>query len=202
MLVKICGITRREDADAAVELGAAALGFVFWPGSPRLVDEERVRDIADSLPPFVTPVGVFVNQDRDVINRIADRARLGAVQLHGDETPEQAAAIERPVIKSVAGDLREPSLAAKWPSRVMLLVDAHDPIRRGGTGHTANWDAAARLAARRRVVLAGGLRPENVAEAVARVRPFGVDVSSGVEASPGVKDVNRLRALFAALTEA
>ena len=201
MLVKICGITRREDAEAAVELGASALGFIFWSGTPRLVDPEKVRVIVNGLPPFVTPVGVFVNQDPDTINRLVDRARLGAVQLHGDETPEQAAAIERPVIKSVAGDADHSSLA-KWPSRVTLLVDAHDPVRRGGTGRTADWNGAALLAASRRIVLAGGLRPQNLAEAVARVRPFGIDVSSGVESSPGVKDVNRLKALFAALSEA
>jgi phosphoribosylanthranilate isomerase len=201
MLVKICGITRREDAEAAVELGAGALGFIFWPGSPRLVDADRVREIVVALPPFVTPVGVFVNQEPDTINRVADRARLGAVQLHGDETPAHAARVERAVIKSVAVDGVGGASPTDWPAQVMLLVDAHDPVLRGGTGRTADWSAARRLAAARRVVLAGGLRPENVADAITQVRPFGIDVSSGVELSPGVKDVNKLRALFAALGE-
>jgi phosphoribosylanthranilate isomerase len=202
MFVKICGITRPEDADAAVGLGAGALGFNFWPGSPRVVESERVRAIVNGLPPFVTAVGVFVNQDPEEINRIADRARLGAVQLHGDETPDMLGAIERPVIKSITLVGSEESRAsAAWPAQVILLVDAHDPVRRGGTGRTADWDAAAALASRRRIMLAGGLRAENVAAAVSRVRPFGIDVSSGVESSPGVKDVTRLKALFAALGE-
>ena len=199
VLVKICGITRREDAEAAVEEGAAAIGFIFWSGSPRMIDVERARAIVMGLPPFVTPVGVFVNQKADDINRVADRARLAAVQLHGDETLEDALLIERPVIKAVSVGGTE-DLAA-WPTHVTLLVDAHDPIRRGGTGRTADWDAAARLAASRRIVLAGGLTPENVVDAVARVRPFGIDVASGVESAPGVKDVNRIKALFRALDE-
>lgn len=198
MFVKICGITRLEDAAAAVEAGAGAVGFIAWPGSPRFVDADRMRAIVRTLPPFVTPVGVFVNQTADEVNRIADLAGLGAVQLHGDETREFAEQMERPVVKAVSVNGSDDRWTA-WPANVTLLVDAHDPVRRGGTGHTANWGAAAQLAARRRVVLAGGLSPDNVVEAVARVRPYGIDVSSGVEGSPGVKDADRIRALFAAL---
>jgi phosphoribosylanthranilate isomerase len=196
MLVKICGITLAEDAEAAVKAGAAAIGFVFWPGSPRFIDPYRARAIAATLPPFVTTVGVFVNQPIEYVTGVASLVRLGAVQLHGDETIEYAAALSRPVVKALSpGD----GQAAAWPDRTMLLLDVHDPVRRGGTGRTIDWTAAARVAAQRRVLLAGGLTPENVAEAVLRVRPFGIDVSSGVERAPGVKDHQRLRALFEAV---
>ena len=196
MLVKICGITRADDAAAAVECGAGALGFVFWPGSPRCIDPYRARVIAATLPPFVTPVGVFVNQPVDYVNRVASLVRLGAVQLHGDETTAYAAGIATPAIKAIT--VADPQLSV-WPSRTLLLVDVHDPEQRGGTGRTVDWSAAAGIATQRQIVLAGGLTPENVAEAVACVRPFGIDVSSGVERSPGVKDHRRLRALFEAV---
>jgi phosphoribosylanthranilate isomerase len=199
MLVKICGITRVEDAEAAVAAGAAAIGFVFWPESPRFVDPYRARAIAARLPPFVTAVGVFVDQPMAYVLGVASLVRLGAVQLHGSETPEYAAALGRPVIKAVAlGDRR----AETWPASSTVLLDAHDPVKRGGTGRTIDWDTAAGVAALRHVLLAGGLTPENVAEAVTRVRPFGVDVSSGVEDSPGVKHHQRLRDLFQALRSA
>jgi phosphoribosylanthranilate isomerase len=196
MFVKICGITLAEDAEAAVKAGAAAIGFVFWPGSPRFIDPYRARAIAATLPPFVTSVGVFVNQPIEYVTGVASLVRLGAVQLHGDETIEYAAALSRPVVKALSpGD----GQAAAWPARTMLLLDVHDPVRRGGTGRTIDWTAAARVAAERRILLAGGLTPENVAEAVLRVLPFGIDVSSGVERAPGVKDHERLRALFEAV---
>ena len=196
MLVKICGITRIQDAEAAVTAGAAAIGFIFWPKSPRFIDPHRARRIAAALPPFVTPVGVFVNQPLAYVNGVAGLVGLGAVQLHGDETPEFAAAVTRPVMKAVSIGRDE---TGAWPSRVRLLLDVHDPVARGGTGRTIDWTAAADLAARREVLLAGGLTPDNVADAVARVRPFGIDVSSGVERAPGIKDHQRLRALFEAV---
>jgi len=198
MLVKICGITRIEDAEAAVAAGAGAIGFVFWPGSPRWIDPFRAARIRAALPPFVTPVGVFVNQPVDYVNGVAALVGLGAVQLHGDETPADAARIRRPVLKALpleAGAER----AGSWSDATVLLVDVHDPVRRGGTGRTIDWGAASALAARRPIVLAGGLTPSNVAEAVARVQPFGIDVSSGVERAPGLKDPARIRALFDAL---
>ncbi|MBZ5560256.1 MAG: phosphoribosylanthranilate isomerase [Acidobacteriia bacterium] len=196
MLVKICGITRPEDAEAAAQAGAAAVGFIFWPESPRYVDPFRARAIAARLPPFVTTVGVFVNQAADYIMGVASLVRLGAVQLHGDETPDAGAALPLPVIKAIMlGDAR----LATWPARTTILLDAHDPVRRGGTGQTIDWNAAAAVAAQRRTLLAGGLTPENVREAVTRVRPFGIDVSSGVERAPGIKDPERIRALFESL---
>ena len=194
MLVKICGITREEDAQVAVECGARALGFIFWSRSPRFIEAERARAIVRRLPPFVTAVGVFVNESADHVNAVADLAQLGAVQLHGDEPPELLVSIERPVVKAVSRV--EPDTAARWPSETILLVDADDPARRGGTGAKADWAAAARLAASRPIVLAGGLTPENIADAIAIVRPFGVDVSSGVEDAPGLKNAARVKALF------
>jgi len=194
MLVKVCGITRLEDAAAAVDAGAGAIGFVFWPDSPRFVDPYRARAIAATLPPFVTAVGLFVNQALSHVNAVAALVRLGAVQLHGDETPAFAAGVSAPVIRALPV-----GAAAAWPDGTTLLLDAHDPVKRGGTGRTIDWTAAADLAARRRVLLAGGLTPDNVADAIARVRPFGIDVSSGVERAPGIKDHQRLRALFEAV---
>jgi len=199
MLVKICGITRAEDAEAAVAAGADAIGFVFWPGSPRLIDPYRARAIRARLPPFVTAVGVFVNQPLAYVIGVASLVRLGVVQLHGDETPQYAAGIATPVMKAVALGAGHGDRIAAWPAATTLLLDVHDPVARGGTGRTIDWTAAAAVAATRRIVLAGGLTAENVAEAVARVRPFGIDVSSGVERAPGVKDPQRLRALFEAL---
>lgn len=197
MLVKICGVTRAEDAADAVELGAGAIGFIFWPGSPRFIDPHSARAIVRSVPAFVTTVGVFVNQSPDEVNRIASVAGLGAVQLHGDETPQIAAQIDRPVIKALSqvseADLQD------WVDPTLLLIDAHDPKRRGGTGEKADWDAAARVARTRRVVLAGGLNAGNIRDAIATVAPFGVDVSSGVETSPGIKDHRKLIDLFEAL---
>ena len=198
MFVKICGITRLEDAEAAVGCGANALGFVFWPNSPRFIDPYRARDIIVSLPPFVTPVGVFVNQATDYVNGVAALAGLGAVQLHGDETLDDLRRMTRPVLKAVALESSDEEID-KWPGRVTPLLDVHDPVRRGGTGRTVDWARAATIAGRRRIVLAGGLTPENVADAIARVHPFGIDVSSGVERSPGVKDHGRLTALFESL---
>jgi phosphoribosylanthranilate isomerase len=201
MLVKICGITRLEDARFAVECGASALGFVFWPDSPRSIDPDRARAIIESLPPFVTAVGVFVNQSREDVNDVATRARLGVVQLHGDETVAFVGGMTRPVIKALVLAEAEERMD-HWPSETMLLLDVHDPVRRGGTGRTLDWTRASAVAARRRILLAGGLTPANVADAISCVRPFGIDVSSGVEVSPGVKDHQRLKALFDEVREA
>ena len=194
MFVKVCGVTRLDDARAAVDAGASAIGFVFWPNSPRFVDPYRARAIAGKLPPFVTAVGLFVNQSVGYVNGVASLVRLGAVQLHGDETPDFAASIAAPVIKALPVER-----VGGWPDGTTLLLDAHDPVKRGGTGRVIDWSAAAAVATRRRVLLAGGLTPENIADAIAHVRPFGVDVSSGVERAPGIKDHARIRALFEAI---
>ena len=198
--VKICGITRPRDGDLAARLGAAWVGFVFWPRSPRFVEPETAAAILAGLPPHVGGVGVFVDQPVDEVNAIADEVGLAAVQLHGQESAAACRQCRRRVIKAVrlsgggAGDGPD----AVW-SGATLLVDAFDPVRMGGTGKQVDWSRAAQLARRRRLVLSGGLRAENVAEAVRRVAPYGVDVSSGVESRPGVKEPDRMRAFFAAL---
>lgn len=196
--VKICGITRLEDARAALDAGANAIGFIFWPKSARYIDPARARAIIASLPEPVLAIGVFVNQPSDEVNEAASRAGVNAVQLHGDETPGAAGAITRPVIKALAGAALS-GATERWPRGTTILVDAHDPEQRGGTGQQADWKTAAQLARTRRVLLAGGLTPENVAQAIAEVRPYGIDVSSGVEAAPGIKALDKLTALFKAL---
>jgi phosphoribosylanthranilate isomerase len=200
MLVKICGITRLADAEAAIECGATALGFVFWRDSPRFIDPYRARAIARRVPAFVTTVGVFVNQAAAEVNLVSKTVGLGAVQLHGDETVRYATEIRQPIVKAVPVDsaTREEDIT-EWPVHVTLLLDVRDPSLRGGTGRTVDWARAAAVAARPRSLLAGGLRPENVTAAIARVRPYGIDVSSGVESAPGVKDLGRLKALFDAV---
>ena len=203
MFVKICGITRAQDADLAVGLGASALGFVFWPGSPRSLDSRTARAIAANVPDKVSKVGVFVDQQADDIMRIMNEVGLDIAQLHGHETAEfcrqlRARLVERTVIKAIALDNGAVTIADFDPD-VVLLVDAHDPTRHGGTGKTVNWDSARDIAAARRTILAGGLNAANVKLAIRSVRPYGVDVSSGVESSPGIKDPSRLRSFFEAL---
>jgi phosphoribosylanthranilate isomerase len=147
----------------------------------------------------VATVGVFVDQPLDEMRRIAEQAGLSAIQLHGNEPAAVAHALLQPVIKAVAVTASfVPESIDAWPEDVTVLLDAHDPVRRGGTGRTIDWSLAAAAASRRPVFLSGGLTPANVREAIERVRPYGVDVSSGVEAAPGVKDPARLRALFQA----
>jgi len=200
--VKVCGVTRVEDALLAAELGASAIGFVFWPGSPRFVDPGRAAAIVRELPPLIATVGVFVDQPLEDVRRTAQHVPLAAVQLHGDEPLAYAHQLLQPVIRSVAvDDGFTPRSLDRIPAEITVLLDAHDPLRRGGTGRTIDWNAAAEAAARRPVFLSGGLNPANVAEAITRVRPYGVDLSSGVESSPGVKDPARLRALFEAIAE-
>ena len=187
------------DAELAVECGAGALGFVFWPDSPRFIDPDSARAIVATLPPAVIPVGVFVNQSREYVNEVAAKVSLGAVQLHGDESVEYARAMTRPVFKAVAlAEASEEAIDA-WPLETMMLLDVHDPVRRGGTGRIVDWGRASTVARRRPVILAGGLTPENVGEAISRVGPSGIDVSSGVESSPGLKDPDKLKALFVAM---
>jgi phosphoribosylanthranilate isomerase len=190
VIAKVCGITRLTDALHAVKHGATALGFVFWPRSPRCVSPERAAEIIAELPGTITPVGVFVNQSLDEIRQIAATSRITTIQLHGDEPPAYADAIAWPVWRAIT--LATNGALAAWPAGTTFLLDAHDPERRGGTGRTLDWRAAANLARQNRVILAGGLTPENVRNAVETVRPCGVDVSSGVEEAPGVKDFDKV----------
>ncbi len=198
--IKICGITRAEDAETAATLGADAVGFVFWPPSPRFIDADRARAIARAVPPMVTVVGVFADQPPEEVGRVATAVGLGAVQLHGRERVGDYAGLTCRVIKAVpVGPGRSPDEALALPGHVTVLLDAHDPVRLGGTGRTIDWTVAAQVARARRVILSGGLRPENVRDAVAAVGPYGIDVSSGVETAPGRKDPERMRALIDAI---
>jgi phosphoribosylanthranilate isomerase len=201
VFLKVCGITRLTDALHAVQHGATALGFVFWPHSPRCVTPERAAEITAELPSDVMAVGVFVNESIDGIRNVVAQAGLSAVQLHGDEPPTYADALSWPVFRSVTLDLA-PLVCSAWTPETTLLVDAADPERRGGTGITVDWIGAAALSRERRVVLAGGLTPDNVAEAIAIVHPYGVDVSSGVEEAPGVKDFGKVARFLANAREA
>ena len=204
MFVKICGITRAEDADLAAALGATALGFVFWPGSPRAISAEAAASIARRIDGSVRKVGVFVDQPIEDVMRIIDTVGLDIAQLHGAETPEYCQAlVDRPlsVIKSIAVRDGERPFIDGYAPDVLLLIDAHDTSLHGGTGRTVNWEVASVISAARPSLLAGGLTPENVASAISVVQPFGVDVSSGVESAPGVKDPVKLRRFFEALND-
>jgi len=198
--IKICGMTRVDDALQAVEAGADAIGLIFWKGSARAVDIERAQAIVRALPPLVSTVGVFVDETPDRVRTIGDAVGLSAVQLHGNEVVSDWAQFPRPVLKAMP---LEAYAASPWKTaRAAILVDAHDPVTIGGTGRTVDWQAAKEIAATRRLVLAGGLRPENVGAAVETVAPWGVDVASGVEQSPGIKDPARVRAFVQAVRAA
>lgn len=197
--VKVCGITREEDAIRAAELGAAAVGFVLWEPSPRALSIAAAARLAAAVPAGVTRVGVFVDAAPAEVARAVREIGLDAVQLHGDEPVAEFSRVGARVIKAVTLETgRDVETAAALPASVTVLVDASDRVRRGGTGHRADWRLAAALSARREIWLAGGLTVENVADAVKQVRPVAVDVSSGVESSPGVKDAARLAAFLAA----
>ena len=200
--MKICGITRASDAGLATAAGADAIGFVFWPRSPRTISPAQAASIWITGA-LVARVGVFVNESPDAVTAIVREARLTAVQLHGDESVDDYRSCGAPLIKAVGlsspGDV---SRIASLPADVTVLVDASDVVRRGGTGQVANWSLAAELARVRPIVLAGGLTPANVGEAIHHVRPWAIDVSSGVEAAPGIKDAAKLTALFEAVNVA
>jgi phosphoribosylanthranilate isomerase len=199
-LVKICGITRIEDALEAAALGASAIGLVFWPRSPRVIDPVAARTIVAALPPLVTPVGVFVDQSEAEVERIAAEARLGAIQLHGRESPEFCGRLRRPVIKAFGVDESfDAGALDAYAAGITVLLDAKDDDKHGGTGRRIDWTMAARVAAGRRMMLAGGINADNVEEAIRAVRPFAIDVSSGVERAPGVKDHAKMKALFEAV---
>jgi phosphoribosylanthranilate isomerase len=198
--VKICGITRLEDALLAASLGADALGFNLWPGSRRYLDPGAARAIVERLPPFVSAVGVFVNQPRPEVIAAARTAGVGALQLHGDEPPEECVGHSLPVLKALRVAGRESLEALRRYAVRGFLLDAPSEGF-GGSGATFDWSLARDAAARATVVLAGGLTPGNVAEAVRAVRPWGVDVASGVESSPGVKDPEKLARFIARAKE-
>lgn len=194
--VKICGLTRLEDAQAAIAAGADALGFILWPGSKRNIGVNALRDLLRQLPPLVQTVGVFVNETPANIVAIRLATGLGTMQLHGDEKPEDYAGLAAPVIKAFRQPPSTEELAA-W--RVNgFLADGAAAGSYGGSGHLASDDVVHSLAATGRLILAGGLTPDTVAERIRAVRPYGVDVASGVETAPGIKDANAIHKFVAA----
>ena len=190
--VKICGTTSLKDALLAVESGADAVGFIFYKESPRNISQKDVKEIVAQLPPFVESIGVFVNETSDKINRIAEQCRLTAVQLHGEESPAFCRRIKRRVVKAVRVKDAE-SLKGMSDFDVSgFLLDAYNEESRGGTGRVFDWNLALRAKKQGPVIIAGGLNPYNVYTAIHRVKPYGVDVCSGVEKSPGVKDPEKI----------
>ncbi len=195
--VKICGITRPEDALAAVRQGADAIGLVFYPPSPRAVTPQQAAAIANSVPPFVTVVGLFVNAGRETVADVLARARLDLLQFHGDESPEQCEGHGRPYIKAVRMrdevDLHQ--LSEQYAGAAGLLLDTYMKGRPGGTGEAFDWERIPRDLAGY-LVLAGGLNADNVEQAIRQVRPYAVDVSGGVEEAKGIKDVSKIEAFM------
>ncbi|MDH5202653.1 MAG: phosphoribosylanthranilate isomerase [Nitrospirota bacterium] len=192
--VKICGITNLNDAVAAVDFGADALGFVFFKESPRYLSRNEAGAIIRSLPSFITTVGVFVNESTESIEEIIKFTGIDVVQLHGDELPAKCD-LSRRIIKAI----RVKSLESLDPLKnytykvSAFLLDTYTPHKLGGTGQTFNWDIASDAKQFGRIILAGGLTPDNIAEAVRHVRPYGVDVSSGIELEKGKKDHKKMK---------
>ena len=197
--VKICGITREEDARLAVKLGAAALGFIFYPLSPRYVAPSQARTIADTVRSHTRLVGVFVNALPKEINAIVDEVGLDLVQLSGDEPPEVCRGVTVPVIKTfhVGADF-DPAATHSYDIHAILL-DTYQPGSYGGTGRALEWSLVNRDAFARPLILSGGLNPKNILSAIEMLHPQAVDVNSGVESRPGIKDRAKMKRLFAIL---
>jgi phosphoribosylanthranilate isomerase len=192
--IKICGITNSADAQVAIEAGAHALGFMFFKESARHVSSENARAIIREVPPFVSKVGVFVNATRDEVKRVIEETGIDTLQFHGEEPPEACRNFGLKTIKAFR--IQGKDMLALMPRYDVdaWLLDAFVPGQRGGTGKTFNWDLAVHaLSLGTPIILAGGLTPENIAQAVTTVQPFGVDVSSGVESAPGKKDAIRVQ---------
>jgi phosphoribosylanthranilate isomerase len=199
--IKICGITNLEDALLAAELGADALGFIFYPKSPRKVEPEAAREIIVQLPPFVAAVGVFVDEAAAVVQELAGRVGLDWVQLHGQESPDYCRNLERRVIKAfrIKDEDSLRSLADYQGVAQALLLDTYKPGQEGGTGEIFDWRLAREARKYGRIILAGGLTPDNVARAIFTAQPQAVDTASGTEAALGKKDPAKLRAFFQAV---
>ena len=200
--VKICGITNAEDAAVAVDAGADALGFVFYRKSPRYIEPTLARQIVMGLPPLVIPVGVFVDEEQQVVRNIMDDCGLALAQLHGNESATYCRELGRTVLKALRIKDRSTFLAlAEFRGRAGVrgfVLDAYSDQAYGGTGQVIDWQLAAEVAKAANMLLAGGLTPGNVEKAIQAVRPYGVDVSSGVELAPGKKDHEKIRAFIRA----
>ncbi|GED21882.1 phosphoribosylanthranilate isomerase [Halomonas halmophila] len=199
--VKFCGLTRAEDIDAAVAAGVDALGFVLWPGSKRAISLDRLAVLSDRVPAFVTRVGLFVDASPEEVEAAA--AHLDLLQFHGDESPAACAASGRPWIKALRmrDELDLDAAAARFSGARALLLDAYRPGVPGGTGETFDWSRIPASLAKP-VILAGGLAPTNVGEAIAGVAPHAVDVSGGIEAESGIKDAGAMTAFMSAVRRA
>lgn len=201
--VKICSLTRVEDAQAAAAAGANAIGLIFDPNSPRVVAIEQARAIATAVPPFVTVVGVFVDAASGTVQNVLNRVPLSLLQFHGSETPDECRSYGRPYVKAIPmrDGVNLAAEEARYVDAVALLLDAFVPGSAGGSGVAFQWD---RIPATRekRIVLAGGLTPANVGNAIRTVRPDAVDVSSGVESAKGIKDSNKIAAFIQAVRDA
>ncbi|MBS1272525.1 MAG: N-(5'-phosphoribosyl)anthranilate isomerase [Candidatus Marinimicrobia bacterium] len=196
MPVKICGITQTEDARKAIDAGASAIGFIFHEASPRYIDPEKANHISDAVSDTVATVGVFVDEAAETVNRIAELVGLDFVQLHGDESPEYCAQMNRPVIKSFRiGESFDEKVLGGY-NVYALLFDAYVKGAQGGTGKTFNWDIIKSLETETIIILAGGINSENIMMAYDSVRPDAFDVSSGVEESPGRKNREKMGKLF------
>lgn len=195
--VKICGITREKDAEAAVTAGADAIGLVFYAKSPRFVDLEKARRICESLPAFVTSVALFLDPDADQVEAVLDQVPVDLLQFHGSESAAFCDAFNRPWIKAI-GIEGEQDLEQRCQDYGLargILLDSHVMGAAGGTGQTFNWDRIP-ASLKNRIILAGGLKPDNIAAAIQAVRPYAVDLSSGVESSPGIKDAGLIAQLM------
>ena len=198
--IKICGITRALDALAAAELGADAIGVVIYPKSPRAVTVDELAGITAGLEDYVAVVALFVDPEPELVRTVIQTGSVNLLQFHGSESPEFCDQFALPYMKAVAvkGDSNLEELTAPYDSARYILLDSYDSIMPGGTGKTFDWNKVERLSERQqsRLVLAGGLAPDNVRLAIETVRPFGVDVSSGVEASKGIKDVEKMKSFI------
>lgn len=202
MKVKICGITRIEDAMAAAGAGADAVGFVFVPSSPRYIDPESAGCIVRNLPPFITPVGVFVNESRAGIDQAMALSGIKVLQLHGEEPPAATEGFPVPVVKSFrVGEGFSARLLSEYVVPAYLL-DTFVTGVHGGTGRTFDWNIALEAKKYGRIILSGGIHAGNAADAMRRVRPYAIDVSSGVESAPGIKDPEKIAALLRAVRDA
>jgi len=196
MKVKICGITNIDNAVYAAELGADALGFIFVKSSPRYIAPKSARKIIQELPPFIVPVGIFVDVPQEEIIGVIEQTGIKCVQLHGNETPKQLAGFPLPVYKSFRVDSSFNLEILRRYKGSAYLLDTKISGELGGTGQTFDWGIAVKAKEYGRIILAGGLNPENVLEAIQKVQPYAIDVNSGVESAPGKKDKNKLEQLF------
>lgn len=201
--VKFCGMTRPDDALAAARLGVDAIGLVFYAPSPRAVSIESARAVVAALPPFVSVVGLFVNAAREAVSEVLDSVRIDVLQFHGDESAADCQRYGRPYIKAcrVGEGVDVEAVAREHVGAAAVLLDTYDPALFGGTGKTFDWERVPHHVSLP-LILAGGLTPENVAEAIRAVRPYAVDVSGGIEAAKGIKDAHRMQQFMNAVANA